>query len=772
MKKIISLVLCLMLLVPSLALAATGDAVIARRNYENQEEGFQDYIETVCTAGDTLYLFGGSGVYTYQTGDADVTAHEYAFDADSDEAMLRGNTIAAFQWNDALYCLRAIREWTEVEMEDSDETYTTDSVSGLGLYAVTFNEDGTVSADELALELDSEELIVDEGDWVYMMQINSVVQVGDYLILCGYDDMGERFIYRADLNDGSGDFVDIRDAYSMAPYKDGMALVQCYSWEEGKNQQAELLAYDPETDETESIITLEVSEYRPLNGMVYSEEDDLLYAVKAGCVWSIDLTSGEWTEITDMPLEIYEDRAAQLMGGHYYVASTYEGTVIRNVKPSDDEKAAYTLRIYDSQYTNAVSSTFFDFTNQHGEAQVIKSTEYIQPDQILEEMMNRSGYWDIFILNCQNPAYDAMYNRGFMASLQGSEALAALADSMYPGVRERLSRNGELVAIPVEIYSDSMGCDLKALEKIGLTEDDLPTNWWDLLDFIIEELPGRLEGSGVTLFDSGMDANQCRQNLFSSILTDYMHYLDYVGQEVGFNTDLLRGLLEKLDRIDFVALGQPEEIDWENWEYEWTEHSTLFNSYMSLGVDNSFTDGVPLLLSMDAESPRFIAHQGSVAFVNPFSEHQEEAILFLEAMAQHLNNNLLYCLIPDLNEPIRSSYYEEAKKNAEDYLASLKEQYETAEDEDKQMLEEMIAEEEQYYQNMDDWYWEVSPAGLAWYRAHDDYVMLQGYNALYGSDSSEIQTLAMQYLEERSIDAATFLKGIDKKLQMMILENQ
>ena len=48
---------------------------------------------------------------------------------------------------------------------------------------------------------------------------------------------------------------------------------------------------------------------------------------------------------------------------------------------------------------------------------------------------------------------------------------------------------------------------------------------------------------------------------------------------------------------------------------------------------------------------------------------------------------LLYCLIPDLNEPIRSSYYEEAKKNAEDYLASLKEQYETAEEEDKQMLE-------------------------------------------------------------------------------------
>ena len=43
LKKILALMLCLMMLVPA-AMAAEGDAIVARRDENNPDSGFQDYI--------------------------------------------------------------------------------------------------------------------------------------------------------------------------------------------------------------------------------------------------------------------------------------------------------------------------------------------------------------------------------------------------------------------------------------------------------------------------------------------------------------------------------------------------------------------------------------------------------------------------------------------------------------------------------------------------------------------------------------------------------
>ena len=72
LKRILALVLCLMMAVPA-ALAAEGDAIVARRNEDNPDEGFQDYISASAVMDDTLYLLGSSTLYTYKVGDADVT---------------------------------------------------------------------------------------------------------------------------------------------------------------------------------------------------------------------------------------------------------------------------------------------------------------------------------------------------------------------------------------------------------------------------------------------------------------------------------------------------------------------------------------------------------------------------------------------------------------------------------------------------------------------------------------------------------------------------
>ena len=90
------------------------------------------------------------------------------------------------------------------------------------------------------------------------------------------------------------------------------------------------------------------------------------------------------------------------------------------------------------------------------------------------------------------------------------------------------------------------------------------------------------------------------------------------------------------------------------------------------------------------------------------------------------------------------------------------------------MLQEQLDQQQQYYDNIDNYYWEITPAGVEWYHNHDDLIRMSGYNMMYGASddtSEEIWNLRSQYVE-RQITAVDFLKGIDKKLQMMILENQ
>jgi ABC-type Fe3+ transport system substrate-binding protein len=68
--------------------------------------------------------------------------------------------------------------------------------------------------------------------------------------------------------------------------------------------------------------------------------------------------------------------------------------------------------------------------------------------------------------------------------LDGSEKAVALAERMYPSLRECLSRDGHLVALPVTMNAWTIGINEKALEALGLKLEDVPENWSDFLDFV------------------------------------------------------------------------------------------------------------------------------------------------------------------------------------------------------------------------------------------------------------------------------------------------
>lgn len=60
----------------------------------------------------------------------------------------------------------------------------------------------------------------------------------------------------------------------------------------------------------------------------------------------------------------------------------------------------------------------------------------------------------------------------------------------------------------------------------------------------------------VSMFEPYVTQEDARESLFSMILDNYLLYIDQPDQEFTLDTPLLRGLLEKMEMVDFERLGR------------------------------------------------------------------------------------------------------------------------------------------------------------------------------------------------------------------------
>ena len=764
-------------MLPMAALAAPGDAVLARDNSED----FDDFIQRAATDGSTLYLWGNKGVYSYRVGDENLTLFEidqsYADGLNSlveatREELESQDPEEYVNWNyqqleffcdgGKLYVLMSLNEY-------SQQGGRCDSVTLMEIALA----DGTATLTPVIEGIDWSDMVEEYDNYSYAPGSEACMAIDGTLYMLCYSNGGYE-IHTMDIATGKTDMVEgIPNAFTMAPYKDGKLLIEQYDW--NNSTSVTLLTYDPKDESTQKLADITVEEYSPLSCLAYAESTDLIYYVDKGMIVSMTLPDQVIEEVTDMPVSNMSNaRNGLILDGAYFVAVGYDATAVRNLDPT--LKAETMLRVYNGAYAEAITNAYYAFSNTNSDVAVIIYTDYMEDSKILENMMNRVDTPDIYVLPVQGNAYNAIFNRGFMADMNKSDAIAQCVGQMYEGVQDILVRNGDVVGIPVQCYGNSMGVNEQALEKLGLTLDDVPDNWPDFLDWLMT-LPEKYpEDGSVSLMYPDYSARNAKYDLFGMILNGYMNYLDYVGQEKGFNTPELRTILEKLDQVDFVALGQSEEEPYdENGNYigvarAYDDTDILLETYTGCTLGNMYSSRTPVLLAIDAETPALLPVELYVAFINPFTKNYDAALAYMECLTENLPREVLYSMNPEMNEPVRNSYYEENLKYAQEWLEQAQKQLDEAEEADKQAMEEQLKNAQENYDYVVNDSWSISAEQIEWYRAHAENLAPRRYNALYsGEQSSEIWTILEQYYSG-TITPAEMLQQIDKKLQMMILE--
>ena len=486
----------------------------------------------------------------------------------------------------------------------------------------------------------------------------------------------------------------------------------------------------------QQLCEIPVENYNPPLGLAYDAATDTLYCIKSGEICPIDLQTGTIGEgITEMPLEAYSGAPGCILDGGYY-AFCGEGAAIRNLDPA--QKAQTKLRINDSFWSDSVNSAYYRFANAHGDVSVVLSREYYEVENLIENMMNRDDRMDIYVLATSNSVYEALYNRGYLMELDGNEKVKALADSMYPGIREGLSTNGHLVALPLSTYSWSVGINEDALAKLGMKLEDVPDDWSGFLDFLAG-LEGKLTAeSGMHLLYSGYTDSDVRYELMNMILMDYQYYVNDTNPDMGYNNPLVHELLEKLEKIDFTALGCPSDMEDQTFELDaYDEESVLMQTAPAAASATFYSQFTPVLMHMTTDAPAHLVLDTTVLVVNPFTKNADAALAFVGEVVDNLTNQTRYCINPDLNEPIRGEQNKAALDELKEELDALRSDYESAPADEKQSLELDIQEEEKTLAYTEANNWDVSPKELEWYRAHDDNIIVSIYNWLYPDTSSE-----------------------------------
>ena len=562
---------------------------------------------------------------------------------------------------------------------------------------------------------------------------------------------------------------------TMCAYKDGkyLALVQPKMGPEDMDApMTQVAAYDAATGET-ALLATTTDSY--VSNLTYDRKSDTAYYCQNATVYAVDLATGEPRVSAYLPVGAWGrsgNTFATLSEG-MIVYSNGDGVYVRRLDAP--ELAAGALTIANEGGTQKHMAVVAG----HPELNVTLASDYPQTmEELTTAMVSGTGSLDVFSLNTDANPVARLIEKGYAADLSGYPELMAVAGRMDARFTESVMRDGKLYGLPVSLYTNAMGVNTDTMEKLGLTQDDLPTTWLEFLDFAANfYYDYGEENADVALMDLNM-----RRPLFQMICKQYVAAQLRDTGSVRFDTPLFRKLMQALEAIDFTEL-DPYEVKgdkvWEgNDANEFYEKQQLFTRYSeatprTMGQSGYGRSNQPLVLRLDGETEPVLPVSMTVMIVNPRSTRLDQAAAYLTAYAGHYDaetENIMF--FPDQNDPVPNSYYEVQKQSYEESLRDVDSRIEKADESEKASLRDNREQIQGFLDELENQRMSVTEEMIQAYREQvAPYLYVTPQTPLTNPDSSaELDTLTRQYLD-RAIDLDTYIREMDQRVRMMMLED-
>lgn len=769
MKRMIALLLVLvMTLCAAAAWAAPGDTTLFARDYDANNS---PSVTTAVAVGDTLYMLVNQ--FDEELSDNIFSLYRYT-QGQSSEPELLANKLCYTRWYSTMEDAKAAQANIGADPEtgfgylfsDGEKLYGFNTLNG-EIASLTF-ADGAMSR-EVVCTVATNDLYIQEEDYSYMVDINGLCCMNGHVYFASSDWRGREpqyFLYDINLDGGAVTKLPLTQRInSTIPYKDGLLLSYVSSsWDENTNQEipAQLVTVNPADGATVSLKEMADTAY--IYTLAYDAAKDTVYYFTESTLWGMTGMGAPFKAA--YANQSYVDSMTIFSSGYAALWSS-DGLEIHNLDPAYLPTKTLTLI---GSWRDAAARKF---TQENPDIPLIFSEQYYGMADLGQAMVSGDTTIDVIRTNVEN-GFDNLLEKGYCADLSSSQKLMDYVNSLYPALRDEVMKDGKLYAIPVTLYGSTLSYMPSKLEEIGLTEEDMPTTFVELCEFITRWNNEWIDDESKTNVMPFCTTMSNRSVVFDLMLKAYLDYYDAKGEPLTFDTPEFNAMLTALDSMDASNLDMPANMSDQEYDEYYQLYSGVFVDRGLLSTAEGEYAAVPLKLSIGEDKDFTVGTTMEVLFVNPRCANLPEAIKLLECYVDTLDESYKILMCPDCNDPVENQYYQDTLKNFQDSLAELQEQLKTADDAEKRDLEDTIKYYEDSLNNKESFRWDYSAQTIAQYREIGDHVFARHANVLYsaGNDTStQLRSLHERYVQKQ-ITRDQYIKELNQKARMIVLENQ
>ena len=719
LKQLISIVLVLSLFVPG---------AMAEDHSPTVSETLPSWTIDVISHDGILYVLTGDGLYQkveegWMLLDSTVM---YALDMDADDK--------------AVYLL--------------EESYDEDG-SGYRILQMAFQDLGM-----LAQPTESCSIHWDIGSDTWVVISGFAVQSGDaYLlvrdVMFGGDDT---MLYRVSLSDGKGEKVLSGSFTELTQYKDGLLLACQYNESEARQPDGtylppEVVAIDPVSN---TITKIGVMGGRSDGALTYDTETDNIYFSNSSSVFRVTDAAPEQVGRLFPSFAAREYSHAAICQGRYYIDDELDGVISSSVDPA--LMATHVLRIEPS---DGIEPQLRDFAKLHPEIAI----EYVldvprEADKFLDSM--KTAQVDVYSCWLESD-FIHLRDKKYVADLASSGVLTNTIQAMIPNLTRELLVEGHLYALPVGIGGSMPGYYPAAFEEAGISLEEIPKSYEELLDFIVtwhEEYLPYYDNIAFWRYAYNLFADLLERIIDTQILTCIAE-----GVPVTFDTPAMHSLLNRLvDLKSVIYEVAPPSEEWNDKEF------ALFMDSCRVRPERYLSREAALRLSLDDQTPPVVQVYLDIMYINPYSENVDVAMELLEYLAQNLDICTATALMVDQNEPIETMGHADNLAYAQERVSLAELALAEAAEADRADFEEALRMAQDFLSMVESERFVMTSEEITQYRQE-----IAAYYTCMTDDfatinSSEQISNLRQRLIDGQIGADEFIRQMESIVRMMQLE--
>lgn len=742
-KRRLILALALLLLLLG-AVTAIG---IVDRGYNLMQQEVYDTDKSMAVIGDTLYVTDGFKLLSYNPGDGDyvtlinqVVRHD-SYMAPEQKSLRKSPYYIDLLLNiDGKLCGMNGKSGLlfEIGWENGEGTYTNIRKLKLQYNMCRGNNDDTPR---------SMTSPVVAHNTLYFVQRDP------------YAGNGEERVAAYDLKTGEGGLKKVKDVCLLAPYQDGMLLAVTNDREKNR---VTLCVYDPAADT--------LKEARDLSGLENASRlFSLEYSAEKDCAYLFDSESGAVYQLPGLgaPEKIAQvsnvsyvactyGRASALVENTFYCTQDRKGLYIRNLEAG--YQAPLSIR---AEFGNAGSIEISEDTLRAAsgdtglESTMTRVSSLTDTPTLQELFLTRDDQYDIYVITTSRQELKTILEKGYAPTSPDLLHLNQLEEALYPFIREAVSKNGHMAAVPIGIKVSASYVDTDMLARLGLK--NAPHSIPELIE-VLEAWTGgafpHAETGDLPMIDTG----DYRGKLIDLALSLYAKECAAKGQPLDFQDLMLSNTLAAIDQMDAVAVNEALGYTWDD---EGSDNYIPVKPLLSL---NTYFDTNPWgsvqLLPFSLSGSPVAACEVTVAIVNPFGKRQAEAWELLNAYVGAMNQETKTLLCPSLNEPVENPYFAGVQADLLSLIAEMQ-QAKNADAVADYTAE--LAEYEKYYR------YSFSAEAISQYRELMKNAYITTPNVLENHDSPEFSSLVRRYMDG-ALSLDQFLREGRAKLSLMLRE--